>query len=255
MRHTWIRNLLAAALLVLLLPTLILPILADEVPDYINDRADLLTQEQVRTLRQELETISNAHEMSVAVYTVDSIGYRTPEQAAAAYCSTAYLPYEAGIVLLIAMDDHDFCFYSFGGAEEIFNDDALDALEDGVVPHLSNKHFADAFLAYADLCDEIFCVAADKGEYTAPFDWQSTLLIALIVGFVVAIITVSVMRSKLKTVRARAGAAEYTRRDSMRITASHDLYLYRHVSRRLKPKSNSSSGGRSSGGGSRSGKF
>ena len=88
--------------------------------------------------------------------------------------------------------------------------------------------------------------------YRGSFPWGENIVIALIVGAVVGLIVVSTMKSKLKTVRPRREAHEYTRPGSMNVTVSRDLYLYRTVTRRPKPKDSGSSGGRS-GGGSRSG--
>jgi len=72
----------------------------------------------------------------------------------------------------------------------------------------------------------------------------------------VAGISVFVMASQLKSVRPQTAARNYMKPNSLNLTVSRDLFLYRTVTRTPRPKSNSSSGGRgSSGGGSRSGSF
>ncbi|MBQ8893802.1 MAG: hypothetical protein IJ043_05275 [Clostridia bacterium] len=68
------------------------------------------------------------------------------------------------------------------------------------------------------------------------------------------LITVTVMKGKLKTVRCRPGAEAYTRAGSMKLTVQQDQFLYSNVSRTPRPKSNSSGGGGGSRGG-RSGSF
>ena len=86
------------------------------------------------------------------------------------------------------------------------------------------------------------------------------LLISLVIGVVLALITLSSMKSKLKTVRPQNSAATYTRDNSMEITNSRDFFLYRNVRRTAIPQNNSSRGGSSRGssrgsGGGRGGRF
>ena len=55
------------------------------------------------------------------------------------------------------------------------------------------------------------------------------------------------MKSKLKSVHMKAAADDYIIKDSMNITHSSDVFLYKNVVKRARPKNDSSS---SSGGGS-----
>ena len=73
----------------------------------------------------------------------------------------------------------------------------------------------------------------------------STLLICLGIGFVIALIATGIMKGQLKSVRSQSAAAEYVKQDSLNVTESHDLFLYRNITRRPKPKSNNSGSGRS----------
>ena len=72
------------------------------------------------------------------------------------------------------------------------------------------------------------------------------LLTSLIIGFIPAIITVSAMKSQLKTVGAKNSAADYTVNGSMRLTQNSDMFLYRNVNRVARPKESSGGGGGSS---------
>jgi uncharacterized protein len=62
------------------------------------------------------------------------------------------------------------------------------------------------------------------------------------VGLIVALIVILILRGQLKSVRYRAAASDYIKPGSMKVTVSRDMFLYRTVSRRPRPKSNSSSG-------------
>ena len=81
---------------------------------------------------------------------------------------------------------------------------------------------------------------------------MSALVFSVLIGLVVALIVTGIMRGKLKTVRPKYVASDYVRPGSMNVRVRRDLYLYRTVSRRPKPKSSGSggsSGSRRSGGG------
>ena len=70
-------------------------------------------------------------------------------------------------------------------------------------------------------------------------------------------LVIGIMVSKLKSVRTETDADNYIKAGSMRVTGSSDMFLYRSVSRRARPKNSSggssthrsSSGARHSGGG------
>ena len=148
------------------------------------------------------------------------------------------------------MEEREWYIYTTGDAYDYLTDAALDEIEDAIVPLLSAGDYYTAFTTYAELCDKVLTMGQEGNPYRGAFPWGQNIVIALAVGLVVALIVVSSMKAKLKTVRPRREAHEYTRPGSMNVTRSRDLFLYRTVSRRPKPKDSSS--GRS-GGGSQSG--
>ena len=67
--------------------------------------------------------------------------------------------------------------------------------------------------------------------------------IAVVIGIILAFITVSIMKSQLKSVRISTEAREYMKSDTLSITKHSDRFLYRNVTRTARPKNNTSSGG------------
>ena len=61
--------------------------------------------------------------------------------------------------------------------------------------------------------------------------WKS-----IIIGAIIAFVITGYMRMQLKTVRKQMSAMSYVKDDSMNITNSRDMFLYRRVTRTAKPK-------------------
>ena len=244
----------AALLLVMALP---LTASAQAYVPYLHDDADVLDNLNFegQWMDATLSQISDRLELTVAITTVETIDFKDIDDYTEHYYKNAGYAYADGVLLLIAMEEREWYIYATGDAYDYLTDAALDEIENAIVPLLSAGDYFDAFRAYADLCDEYLTMGQEDKIYRGSFPIGESLLIALVVGVVVGLIVVSSMKAKLKTVRPRREAHEYTRPGSMQLTASRDLYLYRTVHRRPKPKDSGSSGGRSGGGGggSRSG--
>ena len=197
-----------------------------------------------------LKEMSERLDLTVAIATVETLDFEDVDDYTKRYFKKADYPHADGVLLLIAMEEREWYIYATGDAYDYLTDAALDEIEDAIVPHLSAGDYLDAFRAYAELCDNFLTMGQEGNVYRGSFPIGENLLLGLVVGLVVAFIVVTTMKSQLKSVRPRREAHEYTRPGSMNVTQSRDLYLYRTVHRRPRPK-DSSSGGRS--GGSRSG--
>ena len=238
--------LVVALLLVVALP---LTAVAEHAPKYFSDEAKLL--ESTSQTHNSLFNISNRLNIAIAIHTVKSLdGYSIENSAKHHYENAYFYGFTGGVLLLVAMEEREWYIYTTGDAYDYLTDAALDEIEDAIVPLLSEGDYYEAFMTYASLCDKYLTMGQEGNIYHGTFPWGQNIVIALAVGLVVALIVVSSMKAKLKTVRPRREAHEYTRPGSMNVTRSRDLFLYRTVSRRPKPKDSSSgrSGGSSSGG-------
>ena len=237
------------------------------------DDANLLTPSERTKLLALLNEISERQEMDIVVVTVDSLGGKTPRAYADDYYDGS--GYRAdGILLLIAMDSRDYYISTSGYCITALSNSKINSISNRFVGDLSSGKYASAFTTFAELCDDYISDTksggvSDRGDTTTPnhssgqsttgasdFPLGQNILISLAVGFVIAFIATAVMRSKLKSVRPKSGAADYVKEGSFRLTRSNDFFLYRTVSRVAKPKDNGShrsSSGRSHGGGG--GKF
>lgn len=216
-------------------------------PGYVTDGADLLTDSEERELYATLAEISDAYGAQVAVVTVPSLGVSIDYYVNDLYDGGAY-GYgsdKAGVLLLVCMNPREYRILSNGFAADAISSYDIDVISDAIVSYLSAGDYAEAFDTYASECEYYL------GGYINgfPFDFGANLILALIVGVVIALIAVSSMKAQLKSVRRQNQANAYVKSGSMNITRAGDYYMYRTVTRSPKPKSNSSSS--SSYGGSR----
>ncbi len=64
------------------------------------------------------------------------------------------------------------------------------------------------------------------------------IVIGVLIGIVIAVIVMLGHKSKLKSVRMERAAANYIKQGSFHLTSSREIYLYKRVDRRAKPKNN-----------------
>ncbi len=67
------------------------------------------------------------------------------------------------------------------------------------------------------------------------------ILIAVIVGLIVAGIYGLVLRGQLKSVAIKTEATNYIRKDSLKLDVNKDLYLCTNIKRTERPKQNTNS--------------
>lgn len=213
---------------------------------HLVDSAGLLTGTEAANLEAKLSQISDRHNVDIVIVTVDSTDGKSPMDFADDYYD--YNGYRAdSILLLVSMEDSDWWVSTTGYGITAVTDAGLDYMSDRFVPYLSDDEFAQAFEKFADLCDEFITQAKTGDPYDShnlpkePFSLVTNLLIALGIGLVAAWIVTGSMKAKLKTVRQQAKADDYIASGSLQLTHSRDLFLYTHLDRREKPKSDSGS--------------
>ncbi len=261
------KKLLALLLLLVLCVSIAIPSIGTTYDKYSDptllvDLAELLTDKEEKSVLMKLKDISERQAVNVAVaalpYKMDADGNSIEmdiEEYANQFFDTYGYGYgntDDGILLLIDMDEREWAIVAVGYGNVAVTDAAYDMLENEIIPYLSGGEYVEAFTRYAEICDELISYADDGtpyGSLGSPTS-ASWLLICLLIGFVIAIIAVGVMISKMKTVQNKYAANEYIKDGSFNLTNRQDIYLY---SRLIKNPRESSSGGRSGSSGGRSG--
>lgn len=210
----------------------------------IVDNADLFTDTQEAGLESLAKELGAKQDCDIIVYTTaDLAGYSA--QSYADYCHIKNYN-ENSVLLLISVSgaegNRDFHISTHGDCIKKLNDGEIDDIKEKILPSLKSGDYYEAAKQFITLSE----------EYMSPHLKWYMLPLAIVIGFAIAMLIMSAIRKKLKTVEMQHGAKNYVRSGSMNITASRDTYLYSTVTRTAKPKNNSSSthstGGSSFGG-------
>lgn len=214
------------------------------------DDADVLSSKEERQLSKKLEDASDACDMDVAVVIVDGIGNEDIQDYADDYYDyNGYADDGVMLVVDVDMDSRQWWITGTGTGADVFTSSVINKIGNKIEGDLSDGEYLDAFETFAELCVEY---VEDHGS----FNVGGSLLVALIVGLLAALIVTGIWRGQLKSVHFKAAAGDYLKPGSLVVTGSQDLYLYSTVTKVRRQQSSSgthtSSSGRShSGGGGR----
>lgn len=259
------KKLIALLLTLVFCLCLAVPCLAQS--DLLIDNAGLLTSEEADTVRSQLKALSDEYDMDIVIVTIDEyINYDIGTYADDYFDDNGYGRGDDrdGILLMINMAESEWYVSTCGYAAYALPEDYIDEIAYDFVPYLSSREYETAFSAFIDGCR--YYLADDMGSYDDYFEhrddfdaddfyYESThhdssrsspdplwIPIAIAIGLVIAFISMTVMKSGMKTVKMRNAASDYVRRDSFRLTENSDLFLYRTVSRTRKPDNDDNHG-------------
>jgi len=245
------------------------------LPRFVDDKG-LLTTAQGLELTAKLDEISERHRFDTVVAVVHSLKSGSNKGREVRLYAADFLEQNGfgfgqdldGIILLLATEDRDFGFATFGFGLKAFTDPGQVYLEKLFLPHLKSDEYFKAFMAYSDAVDDFLT----KAKAGTPYDLGNIPLTAgelaeyrfwatigsLVAALAIALIVTGIWKRQLKTVRVENFANAYIREGSMAVTASRDIFLHRQVHKTKRPKSESKGGGggsfRSSSGRSSSGR-
>jgi len=245
----------------------------DRLPRFIDDKS-LLTQAQAASLTAKLDEISERHKFDTVVAVVHSLQSGSIKNREARLYAADFFEQNGfgfgsdldGIILLLATEDRDFGFATFGFGLKAFTNAGQEYLEKLFLPHLKTDDYFKAFMAYANAVDDFLTKAKAGKPYNTgniPLTteertrhYTGSAVFSLVLSLVIAFIVTFIWKRQLKTVREENFAKAYIRSGSMVVTSSKDIFLHRNVTKTARPKNESKGGGsfRSSSGRSSSGR-
>lgn len=220
------------------------------------DMAELLSDSDKTALLSKLDEISERQKLDIVVLTVNTLDGKTPRDYADDfydYNGYGFGENKDGILLLVSMEDRDWWISTTGYGITALTDAGIEYISKKFLSDLSDGDYAQAFTTYAELCDQFITQAKTGEPYDIgnmpkePFNIAWNILVAFVIGLVVAFVVTNIMKKQLKTVQLKSEANNYVKSNSMIVTENRDLFLYNQVSRRARPKETDNRSGSSGG--------
>lgn len=217
------------------------------------DTAKLLTADEVTSLTQKINEISERQQFDIVIVTVNTLEGKTPQEYADDYYD--YNGYgfgenNDGCLLLISLEESDWYISTTGYGITAFTDAGIEYIGKQLVDDMGDGKWSKAFTKFADLADD-FVTQAKSGT---PYDTGNlpknvasiikSILVSLAIGLIAAfILTDKISKKYTKAVHKKADAGDYLVNGSLQLTGSYENFSHTNVSRT--PIQNESSSGSS----------
>lgn len=253
---------------------------ADGDMEYAVDSAEVLTTDELETLKYKLAQISDENNIDVGIVTVEYLDGKTAQEFANDLFEQNKFgkgENRDGILLLVATEDREWAMSTHGSAKEAFNQDGLDYLSGEFLPYLSDDDYYSAFENFLKNAQELGAMYVAGNPYRVEYDEEGNypiegepikeeginnsvwIPLSIVIGCAISFVIMMMYKSQLKSVKSESRADDYL--IDMKLVKSQDIFLYRTVTRTMRPKNedhgnnfNNSGGGGGSYGGS-SGSF
>ena len=231
----------------LLLLSLTVPAFAAGGAPKVVDQADLLTTFEEVQLEEHAQRLADQHRIDVVILTGDSLAGKNITAYADDYFD--YNDYgigsdHSGVLLMLSMERRDWAISTCGKGIEALTDYGQEKLMDEVLPYLGDDEYYKAFDVYLEELEDYFEAHKNGKPIDKGRNIILDLVIALGIGALAGFITITVMKSGMKTVKPQRSAQSYVTQNSYKLHQQKDVFLYSRTSRTR--KQSSSSGGGSS---------
>lgn len=261
------KRIFSFALLLLLLCGIPLSVLAAEEPPLIVDHAGLFTAEEASQLEAQAKSIGDTYGMDVVILTENTLSEKTPQDYADEYYDAngyGQGDQSNGMLLLISMEERDWYLSTCGDAIYALTDHAIEQLGKDLVSGLQIGYsvgvrtFLNSLPSYLDAYkngtpidgyssqNESFYHGDREDVVYYREAGSPDLTLSVILGLVIAIISVGAMAFSMNSKRPQRSASGYLNRGSFRLLRNQDMFLYSNVTKTRKPEPQNHSGGGSS---------
>ena len=215
------------------------------------DQADVISRSDEKKLSEKVKDIQN-DKFDVVILTVRSLGGKSAQDYADDYYDNNDYGLDSeksGVLFLVSKGDRKYHISTKGAGIKAFTDYGIGRVKDEIKPYLSDGEYFNA-------CDEFLNITKDfvkaykdgkpydnDNPYNEEIDYVILEVIALVISFVIALISVGIMRLKMNTAKPKGTASEYVKKGSFKLTSEKDIFMYSNVTKTAKPKDNDNSAG------------
>ena len=215
------------------------------------DDAGLIKASDEKKLDKKIKNIQK-DKFDVVILTVKSLDGKSAQDYADDYYDNNDYGLDnekSGVLFLVSKGDRKYHISTKGAGIKAFTDYGIGRIKEEIKPYLSDGDYFDA-------CDEFlnikknFVKAYKDGTpydtdnpYNEEIDYVILEVIALVIAFVIALISVGIMRLRMNTAKPKGTAMEYIKKGSFKLTSEKDIFMYSTVTKTAKPKDNDNSAG------------
>lgn len=228
---------------------------ADGDMEYAVDSAEVLTTDELETLKYKLAQISDENNIDVGIVTVEYLDGKTAQEFANDLFEQNKFgkgENRDGILLLVATEDREWAMSTHGSAKEAFNQDGLDYLSGEFLPYLSDDDYYSAFENFLNNAQELGAMYVAGNPYRVEYDEEGNypiegelikeeginnsvwIPLSIVIGCAISFVIMMMYKSQLKSVKSESRADDYL--IDMKLVKSQDIFLYRTVTRTMRPK-------------------
>ncbi len=215
------------------------------------DDAGLIKASDEKKLDKKIKNIQK-DKFDVVILTVKSLDGKSAQDYADDYYDNNDYGLDSeksGVLFLVSKGDRKYHISTKGAGIKAFTDYGIGRIKEEIKPYLSDGDYFNA-------CDEFLNITKDfvkaykdgtpydtDNPYNEEIDYVILEVIALVIAFVIALISVGIMRLRMNTAKPKGTATEYIKKGSFKLTSEKDIFMYSTVTKTEKPKDNDNSAG------------
>ena len=215
------------------------------------DDAGLIKASDEKKLDKKIKNIQK-DKFDVVILTVKSLDGKSAQDYADDYYDNNDYGLDnekSGVLFLVSKGDRKYHISTKGAGIKAFTDYGIGRIKEEIKPYLSDGDYFNA-------CDEFLNITKDfvkaykdgtpydtDNPYNEEIDYVILEVIALVIAFVIALISVGIMRLRMNTAKPQGTSIEYIKKGSFKLTSEKDIFMYSTVTKTAKPKDNDNSAG------------
>lgn len=205
---------------------------------HVTDAADILTSSEEQALEDQAQLIEDAYGFGVYVVTLEESTGDVFDTAVYVYqeYSLGVGPGKDGLLLLLSMAERDYSLIAHGDyGNYAFTDEGREAMTEFFLDDFSNDWWYAGFADFLSAADDYLAAAAAGEPYAdgnIPMETGDVLgaigmylLAVVLIPFVIMLIVIRVMDSKMKSVAAATEASRYVV-GALLLTNSRDTFSH-----------------------------
>lgn len=215
------------------------------------DDAGLIKASDEKKLDKKIKNIQK-DKFDVVILTVKSLDGKSAQDYADDYYDNNDYGLDnekSGVLFLVSKGDRKYHISTKGAGIKAFTDYGIGRIKEEIKPYLSDGDYFNACDEFLNITKNFVKAYKDgtpydtDNPYNEEIDYVILEVIALVIAFVIALISVGIMRLRMNTAKPKGTAMEYIKKGSFKLTSEKDIFMYSTVTKTAKPKDNDNSAG------------